>query len=327
VVSWIDFAAIFAMPLLLGSATAWFFRGRWRAAVGCVVATICCYWFRLTADEWSFVASDSRTVADLITSLGAGVRQICAPKSAIHWVPIATVVVFAVDRVCALWPRHENLGETSVPKRSVLLFSVHGVVYTLVFCGIVSKLLWTSVYFTDSYATWQQLSFVLVPGLLLSSVWWFARSASEEIGDATHGILSVAAIAGSASAVLGSSGSIQYSLFVAGTLVYSLVMFLLQQETVATRNRPMAGILAATIGLPIALGYFFAEVSIVSGLLIWGSLLLLVTYWPKQNANILTKWARAVLIAAPALVAMGICAFQFANATEPATEYNPYSNL
>lgn len=330
----LDIVAIFITPLLLGLAAAWCFRSvaSLGAAVGTWVALVSCYLFRWTLADWTILETDAKSAGGLVVCLKSAFGQLVSPSTALEWLPLAATGVLIFDVIGLFVARRRGDGNQQerelLGRRSTVFLVASLAAFSALCVGLMARLLWTSIYLTDSYSTWQQTAYLIVPAIALASIWWFGKLRRDNSDDSTLGLIALAVVTLSICVLLGTSGTIQYALFTGGAMTFPFIL-LLHRRSQSELARPVAGIVAVAIGTPVALGYFFAELTWVNGLAAYASLVMLMLMWPTRDASPTRRWVRALLPMLPVVVAAANSAVGMMNEIEmvPEAGSNPYINL
>jgi len=318
VITLLDTVAVFIMPLLLGLASVWCFKKATKlgAAIAMWFAIVSCYLFRWTQAEWSILEGNAKSTEAFVFCLKSAFGQLVSPTTALQWLPLAVtgivmthgIILFVADRKTG-----KDQQEGLLLGRGSKLFQRSIFAAFLVICiGLMARLLWTSIYFTDRYSTTQHAAFVLTPALALATIWWLGSMRRDACDDSKLGTITLATITLSICVLLGTSGSIQYAMFTAGTMTFPFIL-LLHSRSHCELVRPLAGIVPFTVGLPVVLGYYFAEVTWFSGLQAFLSLAMLMVLWPTRDSTQSRRWAMTLLPVLPVLVASVIGAVGMMN--------------
>jgi hypothetical protein len=274
-------------------------------------------WQRLTADDsgdqsWTIAAAEAW---ELVT----------APRSAVHWLPIAVLVALGLGTA------RLSLGRWAGTRVGLVTL---GPVLIGAWAALWYQLLKSSLYFLPPATSTEKIGYVLVPAFALGSIglgqWWSLRqryravtetettadAGSDTAGESDWGLLSLLATILSGTLLLAASGTL---LLAATNMIVAAipVAWWLERRITGPRGpadrylRAAGSVtwwLPASTGLLIGQGHFFAEVRWELALLWCLSPACLPCLWPRQTVTLSRRFGLALAAATPALVAAAVAA-------------------
>ena len=273
------------VPVVLGTMAAALLFRFWprvsslAAASGMLIATLAGFFCRFGSDNYAF--ADGQTISTFWLDVAhATWSDLAAPKVAIAWVPCFAIVAFLVAAVVARLDRQTE-------KRTSLLWIAGAGSFFVATCGIMTRVLWTSVYFTQQYGAVQRLLMVAVPGFALTAIWMAAwwrdkRMGDERVNDKMTGddrtldtptafghsgglfVLALTAVV-----LVSTSGSLTFALLLMPTLSFGVIFAALAWKKPWGKSRlhhrqslqAVASVAVASLSLPVVIGHFMAEVA------------------------------------------------------------------
>jgi len=328
VVTLLDVAAVFIMPLLIGSAAAWCFRhfATIGVAVGLWATIVTGFLSRLALDEWNVLDDNLKSLGGALECLQLATRQLVMPNTAIRWVPIYATVALAVTILRPTTDGSSSMLESK--ERNNVGAIALALVIVLLTGSMMTRALWTSIYLTETYTQAEQAGWIAVSALLLSAVWCAGAIRSPASEESQVGLISLGLLSFFGCVLLGSSGSISYAMLMAPTVAFPLVL-MTQGHSQVGLARLSAGLVAVSMGLPVVLGHYFAEVKWPLGLMFFASLVLALAFWPGRKQTFSKRSTRVLLAILPALIATTIAVVAALNEIRgiPEEMYNPYQDL
>ncbi len=330
----VELITFVGLPLIVGLALAFSLHKlhiHIATSAACWVAVVLTYWLRFALDEASANGQPLFASGGVSEPALAAGMTILIPTTAIQWVPWCATALFMLyglmmffrERITAGLHREEGNSARHdlrfVRKQGNLLgFTL----VFLVFALAITRMLWTSIYFTDSYSLPLKLGFVAIPACVLGTgSYGFAVSLPIQMRVSKQVV--ILALAVCSCGILATSGTLKYAMLGASGIIAACIPLALVRR--ASANLPAEGmILSAAIGLPLVLGYFFAEVSNASIVLCGLSFVCtaLLKYCQYRG---LKSAAFALLLSVPALIALSISGYGFYMEVF-AEPVNPYRN-
>ncbi len=313
------------LPLLAGlavTATLRWLRVPMAVPSGCWLVVTLVYWLRLALDEAAAGGQFLLTAEERLDHVSAAAQSLLFPAVAIQWVPWVVGVLLVVGWG-AFWAKvvgahFFTMAESDRPSSLVDQppqggrFVILGLTLLAgsVFAAAIVRMLWTSIYFSEEAKVLSQIGMVGLPALVLGiSSACFALVPPNRAARVTKHVL-IVVLAASGCGILATSGTLRYALLGASGVVAAVLASLFTRRLEAWLD--YTGVmLAAAIGLPLILGYFFAEVT-------WWSLLLVglsaVGTAVFQRCR-LVSWPVVVVVglvvAIPVLAALTTCGYHF----------------
>ena len=300
-------------------------------SAGCWVAVVLTYWLRFALDEALANGQPLFASGGVSEPMLAAGKTILIPTTAIQWVPWCATALFLLFGPMTSFRERITVGlngkednstrhdlRSDRAQRNLLGFAL----VFLVFALTITRMIWTSIYFTDSYSLLLKLGFVSIPACVLGiGSYGFATSLPIQMRASKQVLILTLAVC--SCGILATSGTLKYAMLGTSGISAACIPLVLVRRTAA--NFPAEGvILSAAIGLPLVLGYFFAEVSnasiVLCGLSFACTMLLKYCQHPGWKSP-----AIVLLLAVPALIALSISGYGFYMEVfaEPA---NPYGN-
>lgn len=338
-----DFFFAMLLPLVMGIIVAAVLRWSGRPALGrsggMLVALVAGYFCRYGMMNFAYVSSqgetDSQPLFKWVTeTVFQTTTELIAPGVAIAWIPILSVIALAVTLGLACFnDRTNDTGDDTVPQSSSRLSAAAGLLLRVVLAAAAMiVLLKSSVYFSDDFSIQWRAIYVGVPAVLVALVWAgrtghcvvipadgdsVKRTAPESRWQSLGSLL----ICFSAMVLLGTSGSFSYALLQIPVITAIIIgaSFFVASENSRSLNDDR-WLIASAVCLPVILGYFFAEVTLLGA----GSTLvsaLLLAWMPVRPGNSLGKKIGTLFLAClPAMAAAAWAAIQLSQAISD----NPY---
>lgn len=340
-----DFLFAMVLPLVMGISVAavlrWFGWPALGRSGGMLVALVAGYFCRYGMMNFAYVSgqaeTDSQPFFNLVTeTISQTTTELIAPGVAIAWIPILSAIALTVTLgLASFGDRTDNTGDAPLPKSRSRLNAAVGLLLPVVLAAAAMiVLLKSSVYFSDDFSIPWQAIYVGVPAVLVGLVWVGRVSdfavASVDGGslpptgsDSRWQSLGSLLICFSAMVLLGSSGSFSYALLQIPVLTAIIVgaSFFVASEHWRSINNDR-WLIASAVCLPVVLGYFFAEVTLMGA----GSMMVSALLWgwlPARSGSDWRKKIGTVLVASlPAMAAAAWAAIQLSQAIDD----NPYQN-
>ena len=320
------------LPLVAGIVMAGSFRIVMRPAVaslgrscGVLTALLLSYFAHFALLNFAF--ADGETFRSKVKlTLSQTISQILNPSTAIQWLPIITTAcLVATLLVAKLQPadkplNHDSEGQkTSGSQRSSKLLGVFK--FCLLFlaaAGTISRLLWSSVYFTDRFSLVSQIGYAAIPAIAISLIWLggFRQNDHSQM-TSRWTVVSTLVLSVSAMVLLGTSGSFSFALLqipvIAAALVGFACFYPLAKRSPANHD---AWLITSGICLPVLLGFFFAEVRWETAMLFALAAAMATWLTPKASDSIFKKAGITFLICLPAITAAIWAAIKFSQAVK-----------
>lgn len=302
------------LPLILGISVAVFLgrftRSTLGPSIGACATLIAGYFGHFATMDFAYTDGDTVT-QKVVQSLSQTAAGLLGPSTAIQWIPIFAAAALATTVIVA---PVQSTGDSKHPSDTFFhnhfyRWAIYGLLIALTISA-VARLLLTSVYFTDSYPRAAQIAFVVVPALLIGTVWagpFFSKGSRRNSSDLPISRLShlgTLLLAASALVLLASSGSITVGLLQIPALSAALVSTVVHQSNTGRRAlNSDAWLIASAVCFPVAIGFFFAEVRYEAAVLFAISSILVTWLPPLSCDNNTKKLCTVVISCLPAIAA------------------------
>jgi hypothetical protein len=308
------------LPLTLGMSVA-VFLGRLapaspRHAIGSLTTLVAGYFGYFARMDFAY--ADGETIPQKVAqSISQTATGLLTPSTAIQWIPIFAAAALTITIIVARVQFTGNAmrPEKTQPQSRFSRWAVFGWFVALIALAFV-RLLWSSVYFTDRFVLAAQVGYVVVPALLIGAVWAGAfcpigtgrpqkiwqNTSGQRIARLSH--LSTLLLSASALVLLGCSGSFTVAMLQIPALSAALISFVFHPSDTNDHGLSSdAWLVASSICVPVAIGFFFAQLRWEAAILFAISSIL-VTWMPPLTHDSKTK--KAVTAIAPCLPAVAV---------------------
>ena len=292
---------------------------------GVLTALLLGYFSHFASLNFAFADGENYSQKVMLT-LAQTTSQILNPSTAIQWLPIITTTCLAMtllisqrrslDKPIDHDPLVQNTSRVKIQSRLRSVF-IFGMLAILV-AGTITRLLWSTVYFTDRYTLLSQIGLTSIPVIILSWIWLggFQHSLPSQ-AFSRWTVASTLLLSVSAMVLMATSGSVTFALLqlpvIAATLV-GLTSF--NASIIRSPANHDAWLITSGISLPVVLGFFFAEVSWENALLF--SLAAAMATWlvPKASNSNFRKIGIAFVVCLPAIATAIWSAIEFSDAVK-----------
>ena len=310
------FASI--LPLIIGLSVAVFVRCTTRSrcshSIGVLSTLIAGYFGRYGVMNFAYAQGET-TSEKVFQSFSQTSTQLLSPSTAIQWIPIIAFLCFAISILVA---RLESANCPNIEKDPSPRSPLHSLLHSLLVYGLlvllsalaIVRLLWTSVYFTDRFSPALQVGYVVVPAAVIAAIWmggFNIRVSPQQIDHqpiSRWSSISTLLLSASALVLMASSGSFTIGLLQLPVLSAAMVgaVFIHSPSSHCPINSN-AWLIASAVCLPVAVGFFFAEVRWETAVLFFTSSILLTFFPPLVPDNNFKKIGIAIAACLPAIAA------------------------
>ena len=326
------------LPLLAGIVVAAAFKISRRPAIAslgrsCGVLMALTFGYFAHFAMLNFAYADGETLSQkVMLTVSETSSQFLAPSTAIQWLPVIAKACLAVtwlvpslqrsgNSVSLISENHNDYSSQVQSRLTNSLTFTTGLTFAalvMLAAGSIIYLLWSTVYLTDRYTLLSQISYVSIPAVIMAFI-WMGGFRQSSYGQATSRwtVASTIGLSISTMVLLVTSGSFTFGLLQMPVIAAALVGFAFYYPS--TKRSPAnhdAWLITCAISLPIALGFFFAEVRWETAALFAVSAALATWLTPGSSNSNFSKAAIAFSVCLPAIAASVWSAIEFSQAVK-----------